>query len=124
MNEVEKRAYYDKNGDQDIWGEPDMSREKPSKRLGTMISVRFTLEEAALLRELADEEGLTLSAFLRMTSLRRVREVGNPFTTFSRNLFLEQSLYGFQVPTSMNAVLLGSAVRIDPAFVREESISN
>jgi len=57
--------------------DPDEQREsetpKPRRRLGSMISVRLSVDEATEVREAANAEGVSVSTFLRQAVLAQAR---------------------------------------------------
>jgi hypothetical protein len=68
--EQEWADYYQAHKDDpDLWGEPvpapKNARGRPSRGMGARISVRFTPEEMAGIREGAAASGLTYSEFVR-----------------------------------------------------------
>lgn len=68
MTEAELAEYYYAMRDEpDFLGE-EVGQAEPAK-LSTMVSVRFTPEEAAKLRQAAAEADMTLSAYLRQCAL-------------------------------------------------------
>jgi hypothetical protein len=72
--ESERAAYYEAHKDDPAeWGEPMPTPAKPRRRLASMISVRLAPDELAVVREGADERGLSVSGFLRMAALREAR---------------------------------------------------
>jgi hypothetical protein len=68
MSEEKNRAtyYQDHKDDPEIWGEPEEDAPRTSKgALSATISVRFSPEEAAAIRELAQELNLSYSEIVR-----------------------------------------------------------
>jgi hypothetical protein len=51
------------------WGEPQRPADARRRRLGSMISVRFTPAEVAQVRDAAARRGLTVSEFVRQITL-------------------------------------------------------
>ncbi|HYJ33788.1 MAG TPA: hypothetical protein VE326_11265 [Candidatus Binatia bacterium] len=75
MTEAElAEYYYEHRDDPDMWGEPVSSREP--ERLDTVISLRFTSDEAASLREAAKSAGINVSALLRAAALKAITKEG------------------------------------------------
>lgn len=67
-NERERAAHYEANRDDPAeWGEPTLA--KPRRRLASMISVRLAPEQIDLIREAAERQGMSVSAFLRSAAL-------------------------------------------------------
>ncbi|HZN18903.1 MAG TPA: hypothetical protein VFB84_12115 [Micromonosporaceae bacterium] len=66
MTEAQLAEYFQRHRD-DLAGDEVDSR--PPARLDVMISIRFTREEAAVLRTAAEHAGMSLSAYLRQTAL-------------------------------------------------------
>ncbi len=60
-------TYYQKHKDDaDEWGDPEGPLVRSDRRrLGAMVSVRLTPEEADLVRQMASSKGLSMSAFIR-----------------------------------------------------------
>jgi hypothetical protein len=76
-SESERAEYYESHKDDpDLWGEPEPA--KPRRRLASMISVRLSPDEAEAIREAADREGLSVSAFLRAAALKEARQEDGP----------------------------------------------
>lgn len=75
-NERELAAYYrEHKDDPDLWGEgegPDVPRER--KKLSATITVRFSPDEANLIRQVAQSKGLSYSDVVRAA----VREYTQP----------------------------------------------
>src|SRR5829696_2193691 len=59
--------------DPEEWGEPKPSEMPRKRRLAAMISVRFTPEEEAEIRRVAQSKGNSVSQFIREMALREVR---------------------------------------------------
>lgn len=72
---AEDRAHYLAHpDDEDEWEEVPAPAEASAKRLpGAMISVRLSAEEADEIRAAADEEGQSVSGFMRKVVLDRIR---------------------------------------------------
>jgi hypothetical protein len=76
-SESERAEYYESHKDDpELWGEPQPA--KPRRRLASMISVRLSPDEADAIREAAEREGLSVSAFLRAAALKEARHDGLP----------------------------------------------
>lgn len=70
--ERERAARYESSKDSlDSWG--DAVQPKERRRLASMISVRLSPAEATLVREAADQRGLSVSAFLRNAALHEAQ---------------------------------------------------
>ena len=68
-SESERGGYYESHkDDSELWGEPEQA--KPRRRLASMISVRLAPDEAEAIREAADRDGMSVSAFLRAAALK------------------------------------------------------
>src|SRR5688572_9503381 len=78
MSEAEVAAYYQEHKDDpDLWGEPiapPVKRGRPSQGLRATITVRFTEEEAELIRRAARTSDASYSEVVR----RAVRALGIP----------------------------------------------
>lgn len=72
--------------DIDEMGEWDQSQRPahPRRRLGSMISVRFTPGEVTEVRAAAARRGLTVSEFLRRVALAAANEESAPAQTYNR----------------------------------------
>jgi hypothetical protein len=92
--ESERAAYYEAHKDDPgEWGEPEPSPTKPRRRLASMISVRLAPDELEVVRNAADERGLSVSGFLRMSALREARhEVGSAALRGVITLFAPSSI--------------------------------
>ena len=67
--EAERVAYYEAHKDDpDEWGEVETPR--PRRRLASMISVRLSPREAEIVREAAEREKVSVSAFIRQAALQ------------------------------------------------------
>jgi uncharacterized protein (DUF1778 family) len=74
-SERERVAYYESHKDEpDDWGVAEPPKER--RRLASMISVRLSPEEAAVVRAAAEGQGLSVSAFLRSAALKEARAGG------------------------------------------------
>jgi len=69
--------------DRDEWGEPERSPSASSRRLASMISVRFTPDEAQSVRAAARDAGESVSQFIRSAALRRARHGEAPVPSIS-----------------------------------------
>jgi hypothetical protein len=70
MTKIHEAAdYYQKNKESDDWGDPVPSPVKSSRRLGAMISVRFSPEEVAIIRARAAKKNVSVSRYVRMCAL-------------------------------------------------------
>jgi hypothetical protein len=68
-DEDDARHYQAHRDDAEEWGEP-VQPEPKKRRLGAMLSVRLTPEEAERVREAASDAGQSLSEFLRAAILQ------------------------------------------------------
>jgi hypothetical protein len=73
MSEAERAKYYQAHkDDEDEWGEPERPPSSfPKRRLASMISVRFSPDEARAIRQAAEAADESLSQFVRMAALQR-----------------------------------------------------
>jgi Mobilization protein NikA len=69
--EADARYYEAHKDDEDEWGEPERPPVSVKRRLATMISVRFSPEEAKVVREAAESAKESLSHFVRKATLQR-----------------------------------------------------
>jgi uncharacterized protein (DUF1778 family) len=77
MAQEDDATYYnDHKDDASEWGDPLPDRDRPTRRLGSMVSVRFAPEEVSELRAAADRENRSLSDFVRHAALSCAREKG------------------------------------------------
>ncbi len=74
MNEEEKIAYYRNNRSKNAVPIDLPTEDSPSKRLGSIVSVRFAMEEVKLLRSITQSLGISLSEYVRKSSLGLSRE--------------------------------------------------
>ena len=90
---AENAAYYQDNKDNEEDWEPAPApvQRSEQRRLKTMVSVRFSPEEADRLRVEADAAGLSLSAFIRAAALCSYQPI-QPRTTLA-------TTYGSSGPT-------------------------
>jgi hypothetical protein len=67
VSEAERAAFYQaQKDDPAVWGEPEKRpRGRPSQGLKTIVTVRFTAEEAAILRRRAAATGESYSTVIR-----------------------------------------------------------
>ncbi len=71
-DEERRRAKYEENGsDASDWGPATRPGSGRRARLATMVSVRFSPEEAARVRAAAVADGTTVSAYIRAAALVR-----------------------------------------------------
>lgn len=71
MREDEDAAYYQQHGDDEgEWGEAVRTRSE-RRRLASMVSVRFSPEEADRVRNAASAVGRSLSDFIRQAALEK-----------------------------------------------------
>jgi hypothetical protein len=77
MSDEKKAAQYYQahKDDEDEWGEPERppASSRPKRRLASMISVRFSPNEAKAIRREAEAVGESLSQFVRKAALQRCR---------------------------------------------------
>jgi hypothetical protein len=71
-NDNSAQYYQAHKDDRADWDEPERPG-RVARRLASMISVRFSDEEAETIRQMADELGESLSHFVREASLQRCR---------------------------------------------------
>jgi hypothetical protein len=72
-DEKERAQYYQAHkDDEDEWGEPERPPPAaPKRRLASMISVRFSPDEADIVRRAAEDADESLSHFVRKATLQR-----------------------------------------------------
>jgi hypothetical protein len=70
---IEDPSYYEAHKDDpDVWGEPEQApAAAPKRRLASMISVRFSPDEAAHVRQAAQAANESLSQFVRRAALQQ-----------------------------------------------------
>ena len=73
MNDEKARAkYYQAHKDDpDEWGKPERSPASAKRRLASMISVRFSPDEATTIRRAAEAVDESVSQFVRKATLQR-----------------------------------------------------
>ena len=73
MSEEEARAQYYQahKDDDDEWGEPERQPASSKRRLASMISVRFSPDEAKMVRRAAESADESISQFVRKAALQR-----------------------------------------------------
>jgi hypothetical protein len=73
MSDEETRAQYYQahRDDPEDWGEPERPPASPKRRLASMISVRFSPDEADMVRRAAEAADESLSQFVRKAALQR-----------------------------------------------------
>jgi uncharacterized protein (DUF1778 family) len=115
-NERERAAYYESHKDEpDDWGEAEPAR-KERRRLASMISVRLSPEEAAVVRAAAEGQGLSVSAFLRHAALREATAQGSVVPT--QATAAERTVRRVSNSTVRAAVTILTAPRaVDPALL-------
>lgn len=70
VDEQVRALAYEADPDNDIeWSEGSIGDKRPRRRLGAMVSVRFSPEELEEVRARAAAEGIPVSAFLRRRAL-------------------------------------------------------
>ncbi len=90
MDEEKRAAFYQQHKDDpDVWGHPEKTAPRRASRgLSATITVRFSPEEAALIRRRAKETGLTYSDVVRnaVSAYDQPRlQLQSGVTTFSMN---------------------------------------
>jgi hypothetical protein len=85
MTEEQLAEYYYQHRDE-LAGDELPSR-RP-ERLDVMVSARFTAEEAATIREAAEQRGMSLSAFLRSAALLAAGGPGFDLSEVSADLLV------------------------------------
>lgn len=115
--DVERATYYEAHrNDPDEWDEAEAPR--PRRRLASMISVRLSPKEAAVIRQAAERDGVSVSAFLRSAALTAALRptVGGEtglnamvarFAASTRSVQIEVSLQA--VPHNADTSLLGES---------------
>lgn len=84
MGAEHNEAYYQAHKDDDTeWGDavPAPEDARPTRRLESVVSVRFSPQEVEDLRSAAGERGSSLSAFVREAALRAARIPADLATT-------------------------------------------
>lgn len=76
MSESDAEYYASHRDDEDEWGEP-VRRKPASRRLASMISVRFTPDEAEMIRAAAANLGESVSNFVRDAAIRKAQGPGS-----------------------------------------------
>ena len=66
-SDAEAADFYEGRRDDDAWA--DEGDRRPAGPLDAIVSVRLTADEAALIRRIAGQRGVTLSAFIRAAAL-------------------------------------------------------
>lgn len=72
MKDSDVEYYQAHKDDEEEWGRPEKRRPE-SRRLASVVSVRFAPEEEVLLRREAEARGSSLSNFIRTAALRECR---------------------------------------------------
>jgi hypothetical protein len=82
------KYYQEHKDDEEEWGDAEPApKRSESRRLGAMVSVRFSADEVEQLREAAGAEGRSLSGYVRNAALN-LSSVPTISTTFGTvNLF-------------------------------------
>jgi hypothetical protein len=79
MSETDAAHYQEHKDDEGEWGEPVRSPASARRRLASMISVRFSPDEARWVRAAAADADESVSNFIRTAALRRcLRTVPTP----------------------------------------------
>ena len=74
MNETQDATHFQEHRDDEAeWGEPERAPSSERRRLASMVSVRFSPDEAVALRQAAEAAGESLSNFVRQAALSRCR---------------------------------------------------
>ena len=77
--EADKAAYYEAHKDDaEEWGAPEAAPARPRRRLASMISVRLSPSEADKIRQAAETQGMSVSAFLRAAALHLAMRSSTP----------------------------------------------
>jgi uncharacterized protein (DUF1778 family) len=113
--ERERAAYYESHKDEPgDWGEAEPPKER--RRLASMISVRLSPEEAAVVRAAAERQCLSVSAFLRNAALREARTQGPAVP--AQATALERATGSVSNSTVRTAVtILTAPPSVDPALI-------
>jgi hypothetical protein len=100
MSDEETRAQYYQahKDDPEDWGEPERPPASAKRRLASMISVRFSPDEADMVRRAAEDADESLSQFVRKATLQRCQRhrYGTPTmtgTTTRDNTIFELGLF-------------------------------
>ena len=70
MTESDAEYYQEHKDDPEEWGDAEPTERRPSRRLASMISVRFSPEEEELIRARAAQRGTSVSNLIRQAVLR------------------------------------------------------
>lgn len=112
--------YYQAHKDDDEeWGAPERPHVSTSRRLASMISVRFSPEEAAAIRSEASALGKSVSTFVREAALSRCGRAVSPVPSTSLVVSrIRTSWTGSwdAAAVAMTAVSAGSIVTGDTAI--------
>jgi len=73
MDGSDAEYYQAHKEDDEEWGSPERTPSRARRRLAAMVSVRFSPEEVALVRQAATERHQSLSSFVRQAALERCR---------------------------------------------------
>jgi hypothetical protein len=93
--EAQAQYYQAHKDDVDGWGEPERPPSSSKRRLATMISVRFSPDEARIVRQAAESANESLSQFVRKAALQRCQRhqygplsISGTAQEVSRSLFI------------------------------------
>ncbi|MBI2238506.1 MAG: DUF1778 domain-containing protein [Actinobacteria bacterium] len=78
MKESDAEYYQAHKDDAEEWGKPSTAKRRGSRRLETVVSVRFAPEEEEAIRRAAERRGEFLSAFVRRSALREAGLLHQP----------------------------------------------
>ena len=91
MKDSDASYYQAHKDDQGEWGEAQERRSR--RRLSAMVSVRFSPEEAELVRRVAEGSGRSLSDFIRHAAVARANQSTAPPTTLELKGWTVQHLF-------------------------------
>ena len=84
MSNREEAKYFDSHKEDDgDWLEPVRRAPSASRKLAAMISVRFSPEEAEAVRVAANEQGVSISQFVRASALAKASPAVSAFLPWS-----------------------------------------
>jgi mobilization protein NikA len=111
-DELGRAAHYDAHkDDEDEWGEPEPVP-KARRRLASMISVRLSPKEADVVRAAAQQQGVSVSAFLRRAALLAAMPTqpsGVPSTTMPQSRSsVEPQLRVIRAPDDVDIAHIGN----------------
>lgn len=104
----DEQFYHDHRDDPEVWGEPEEPRRRERRAgagLAATITVRFSAEEAAIIRRLAKEANLTYSEVVR----KAVQHYTQPRFTIQDGVVQQPFPYEQHGPPAGGAVIYDEA---------------